>query len=665
MYFKEKEKTEENRTGIPLQLKRRMEEHTGLSFQDVRVHYNSGQPGEINALACTQGTQVYLAPGEEKHLPHELGHVVQQKQGIVKADTRHPGGVWLNTDPKLEQEADQIGAKGNLPIHTEKTERFSGPAPGESAETSLERAPGESFLPVQRMSVFEGMKTKYVKKQLKREMGEAPDNADKTHRVPVQVPQVARYKREGWFAVSDLKQYFTEESIKLSNIGDLLDAYFQLGEFDFAGNAPDRDISELADLNGQLEWAQGVYEQIASGAVSLKAVIDSLERCVNFVTNIKPETFEEPLSGIEKKGDYRRVGEMDPYFNPKKIAIHCVAHMATKIRLDHEAHDSDAGPHIAITVLGNRIYIANNTWFKPFGQDQPAPVDMKTLREKVRYVLDHITEERVVEIMKNQGEKFVSGAGFEGSKTPAGIDLAGSEMLPEVMKQIEKIKAYEIVVLDVPQNRQYESGLARGHSPIHGEMTIMDYLEHEANEPAERGAEGLPETTNRILERRNAKVREVDPSGTMKRVIQFGGTRIDCKKCHEHFRALRESIAGNFVVSSLHTGDSYFRGTENGTTPASKGMERQATVAASELTVHFESVTDTLRQIKDRVEHATDRTQLALSPEESALLGSLPGYRQDLAAAKGKVKESERPKFDQLDALIQSVLGLYHALPQD
>ena len=485
MYFKQKEKTEENRTGIPLQLKRRMEEHTGLSFQDVQVHYNSEQPGKINALAYTQGTQVYLAPGEEKHLPHELGHVVQQKQGIVKADTRYPGGVCMNTDPRLEREADQIGARGNLPTQTERTERFSRPAPGESAETSFERTPGESFLPVQRMSVFEGMKTKYVKKSLKREMGETPDSADKSHRVPVQVPQVARYKREGWFAVSDLKKYFTEESIQASDVGDLLEVYIQFCEYDFAKDRPNWEIDDPVDLNGQLEWKQTAREMLAAGTLSLNDVIESLDQCIRFLPQaMSEETFEEPLSALEKKGEYQRVGEIDPYFNANKIAIHCVAHMATKIRLDNEAHDTDAGPHIAITVLGSRIYIANNTWFKPFGQDRPAPVDMITLREKVRYVLDHITEERVVEIMKNQGEKFVSGAGFEGSKTADGIDLAGSEMLTEVMKQIEKIKAYDIVVLDVPQNRQHESGNVGKHSPIHGEMTIMDYLDHEAKEKA-------------------------------------------------------------------------------------------------------------------------------------------------------------------------------------
>ena len=75
-----------NLTGIPTQMKLDFEQRSGLSFDDVRVHYNSDKPAQLQALAYTQGTQVYVGPGQERHLKHELGHVVQQKQGRVKAD---------------------------------------------------------------------------------------------------------------------------------------------------------------------------------------------------------------------------------------------------------------------------------------------------------------------------------------------------------------------------------------------------------------------------------------------------------------------------------------------------------------------------------------------------------------------------------------------------
>ena len=42
----------------------------------VQVHYHSPLPGRVNAEAFTQGDHIYLAAGQERHLPHELGHVM-------------------------------------------------------------------------------------------------------------------------------------------------------------------------------------------------------------------------------------------------------------------------------------------------------------------------------------------------------------------------------------------------------------------------------------------------------------------------------------------------------------------------------------------------------------------------------------------------------------
>ena len=75
---------QENNTGLPDNLKSGMENLSGLSMDDVKVHRNSDKPAKLQAHAYAQGTDIYLGPGQEKHLPHELGHVVQQKQGRVK-----------------------------------------------------------------------------------------------------------------------------------------------------------------------------------------------------------------------------------------------------------------------------------------------------------------------------------------------------------------------------------------------------------------------------------------------------------------------------------------------------------------------------------------------------------------------------------------------------
>lgn len=94
-----------NRTGIPMQMKREVESRTGLSLDDVRVHYASSRPAGLGALAYTQGSQVYIGPGQERHLRHELGHVVQQKRGLVRP-VGTVGGLPLNDDPALERQAE-------------------------------------------------------------------------------------------------------------------------------------------------------------------------------------------------------------------------------------------------------------------------------------------------------------------------------------------------------------------------------------------------------------------------------------------------------------------------------------------------------------------------------------------------------------------------------
>lgn len=96
-----------NNTGIPDQMKVNYENHSGFSLDDVRVHYNSDKPAQLQAHAYAQGSEIHLASGQEKHLGHELWHVVQQKQGRVKA-TSYAFGKLVNDDPLLEKEADNL-----------------------------------------------------------------------------------------------------------------------------------------------------------------------------------------------------------------------------------------------------------------------------------------------------------------------------------------------------------------------------------------------------------------------------------------------------------------------------------------------------------------------------------------------------------------------------
>ncbi len=106
----------ENTTGLPDRLKAGIETLSGLSMDDVKVHYNSSNPPQVQALAYTQGTDIHVGSGQERHLPHEAWHVVQQKQGRVKP-TLQAKGVTINDDAKLEREADVMGDRTNKVGH--------------------------------------------------------------------------------------------------------------------------------------------------------------------------------------------------------------------------------------------------------------------------------------------------------------------------------------------------------------------------------------------------------------------------------------------------------------------------------------------------------------------------------------------------------------------
>ncbi len=99
-----------NNTGMPDNLKSGIESLSGFSMDDVRVHYNSPKPATVQALAYTQGTDIHVAPGQEKHLPHEAWHVAQQMAGRV-SPTTNINGMPVNDNAALEHEADVMGEK--------------------------------------------------------------------------------------------------------------------------------------------------------------------------------------------------------------------------------------------------------------------------------------------------------------------------------------------------------------------------------------------------------------------------------------------------------------------------------------------------------------------------------------------------------------------------
>ena len=103
--------------GLPASLRRRAEKASGLDLTDVRVHHDSPAPAALGAAAFTRGDDIFLGPGDERHLAHEVWHVVQQRDGRVPA-TGQVDGLPANKDPDLEHEADQMAHQARpVPRH--------------------------------------------------------------------------------------------------------------------------------------------------------------------------------------------------------------------------------------------------------------------------------------------------------------------------------------------------------------------------------------------------------------------------------------------------------------------------------------------------------------------------------------------------------------------
>lgn len=119
-----------SRDGLPEPLRSRMEALSGFAMDDVRVHHNSPRPAMLGALAFARGHDIHLAPGQERHLPHEAWHVVQQKQGRV-TPTAWTKGEPINDGTALEAEADRTGesaAPANPPARQLLSRQAAAPA---------------------------------------------------------------------------------------------------------------------------------------------------------------------------------------------------------------------------------------------------------------------------------------------------------------------------------------------------------------------------------------------------------------------------------------------------------------------------------------------------------------------------------------------------------
>src|SRR5690606_15126398 len=94
----------------------KMERAFVADFSGVRVHPESTRPESIGALAYARNNDIYFSPGHYdpgstsglELIGHELTHTIQQRAGRVAVQGK---GGEIETDPRLEAEADEMGAR--------------------------------------------------------------------------------------------------------------------------------------------------------------------------------------------------------------------------------------------------------------------------------------------------------------------------------------------------------------------------------------------------------------------------------------------------------------------------------------------------------------------------------------------------------------------------
>lgn len=120
---------------LPEALRKKMEQALGVGLSDVTVVKDDPDALAMGAQAFARGNEIHFAPGMyqpespsgQELLGHELTHVIQQRQGRVKAPAQPKGESIIVDDPSLEREADEQGARAaRTPV----------PAPSVAKETT-------------------------------------------------------------------------------------------------------------------------------------------------------------------------------------------------------------------------------------------------------------------------------------------------------------------------------------------------------------------------------------------------------------------------------------------------------------------------------------------------------------------------------------------------
>lgn len=271
----------ENNTGLPDSLKSGVENLSGYSMDDVKVHYNSNKPAQLNAHAYAQGTDIHVASGQEKHLPHEAWHVVQQKQGRVKPTMQMKGKVNVNDDVGLEREADVMGAK--------------------AVQNSVSQKNTSSFAPVSQRFVDNRQVLQNRSISSNKQVRNTPLHIQMAKDKAVKTPINQQFKTS---SVSESKKVFFENKKNILTPGKKNQRVVQ-GVFNLVGEIYDlKKEGELEKLLGNLtEENKNIFENALKQSEQEDLIKMGREKAVY--------DFIELLMNMQNDADYREYLKQD------------------------------------------------------------------------------------------------------------------------------------------------------------------------------------------------------------------------------------------------------------------------------------------------------------------------------------------------------------------
>lgn len=89
----------------------------GLEEEELlQGEFESDKPAQLQAHFYAQGTDIHLGLGQEKHLPHQAWHMIQQKQSNIQPTMQINDGVNVNDNIGLEKETQVMRSKSLISI---------------------------------------------------------------------------------------------------------------------------------------------------------------------------------------------------------------------------------------------------------------------------------------------------------------------------------------------------------------------------------------------------------------------------------------------------------------------------------------------------------------------------------------------------------------------